>query len=97
MNNTMIEEFVQRYGARIDCQQGRNTVYTMGRAMDYYDNSRSKVDIELTMEAFKHLVDMDNQAEVAYQAGREEARIRARYPSVAEAYAQYKMLLELCK
>jgi hypothetical protein len=102
MNNETIKDFVIRYGAKINYEQGHNARhnegYTMGRAMDYYSNiDNARVDIELSVRAFKHLVDMDNQAEVDYQSGREEARIRARYPSVAEAYAQYKMLLELCK
>jgi len=104
MNNKTIEDFVIRYGAKVNYEQRRdyNTYNTMGRAMDYYSldyygNGNSIVGIELPLKAFEHLVNSDNQADVDYRAGKEEARIRARYPSVAEAYAQYKMLLELCR
>ena len=106
MNNKTIEDFVIRYGAKVNYEQRHNARhnegYTMGRAMDYYSldyygNGNGIVGIELPLKAFEHLVNSDNQADVDYQAGKEEARIRARYPSVAEAYAQYKMLLELCR
>ena len=98
MNNKTIEDFVIRYGAKINYEQGHNAGYTMGRALDYYSNvDNARVDIELSVRAFEHLVNSDNQADVDYQAGKEEARIRALYPSVAEAYSQYKMLLSLCR
>ena len=102
MNNKTIEDFVIRYGAKINYEQGHNAglnkVYTTGRSIDYYSNiDNARVDIELSVRAFEHLVNSDNQADVDYQAGKEEARIRALYPSVAEAYSQYKMLLELCR
>lgn len=104
MNNKMIEEFVKRYSiTRVE--------YT--RAKDYsrydYSNTASaqvgyssiireqNVDIEIPSRAFEYLVEMDNRAEGEYRAGREEAKIRARYPAVAEAYNQYEMLLSLCK
>lgn len=97
MNEKMIQEFAHRYGARIDYQQGRGTVHTYAKAMDYYDDSKSIVDIEISRIGFEHLVQMDHEAEVDYRARNEEARIRKNYPAVADAYSKYKMLLELCK
>ena len=96
MNEKMIHEFAHRYGARIDLQQGRGTVHTYARSMDYYDD-RKTVDIELSRIGFEHLVQLDHEAEVDYQARKEEAIIRKNYPAVADAYSKYKMLLELCK
>ena len=96
MNEKMIQEFAHRYGARIDLQQGRGTVHTYARSMDYYDD-RKTVDIELSRIGFEHLVQLDHEAEVDYQARKEEAIIRKNYPAVADAYSKYKMLLELCK
>jgi len=98
MNNRLIEAFVQRYDAKVNYEQRRDSYYNMGSAMDYYGNTNSGIiDIELPLRAFEHLVNLDNQADADYQTGKEEARIRALYPSVAEAYSQYKMLLELCR
>jgi NH3-dependent NAD+ synthetase len=96
MNNKIIENFAEKYGANINYNHTRNNFDTYARSMDYYDG-RSTVDIELSFPAFEHLVKMDNQAEEEYQKHREEARIRMQYPSVADAYHKYKMLLELCK
>jgi len=97
MNNKMIEDFAQRYGARIDYQHRTSTIHTYSRAIDYYDNSRSIVDIELSMQAFEYMVEMDSKAMEDYQKYRKEAYIRKQYPAVAKAYDQYKMLLELYK
>ena len=97
MNNKLIEEFAQRYGARLKYQQPRNNIQTYASSYDYYDDTRSIVEIELPMRAFEHLISMDNQAELDYRAMRDESHIRARHPSVANAYSQYKMLLELCR
>jgi len=96
MNNRMIEDFVYRYGAKVDHQSRRNRIYNgSDRAIDY--DNEGRVDIELSYRAFEHLVKMDNQAEEDYNASREEARVRRQYPAVADAYHKYKMLLELCK
>lgn len=97
MNNKLIEDFALRYGARLKYQQPRNSIQTYASSYDYYDNTRSIVDIELPMRAFEHLVEMDNQAEHDYRVLKEEAHVRARHPSVAAAYSQYKMLLALCR
>lgn len=103
MNTRTIEDFAQRYGAKIDLRQDRISSYNyMGTASDYlntryYDTDRNNVEISLSMRSFEHLLEMDNQAEEEYQKHREEARIRMQYPAVADAYHKYKMLLELCK
>ena len=97
MDNRMIEDFAHRYGARVDYQRNRSSFQTYSRSIDYYDDNKSIVDIELSRIGFEHLIQMDNQAELDYRAGREEARMRSRYPALAEAYSKYKMLLELYK
>ena len=101
MNNRIIKDFAQRYGARLNFQQDSSmfttTFNTYSGSMDHYDNDRSRVDIELPLRAFEHMVKMDKQAEEDYQKYKEEARIRKEYPAVADAYNKYKMMLELCK
>ena len=92
----MIENFAVKYGAMINYNHTRNKFDTYTRSIDYYDG-RSTVDIELSFPEFEHMVKMDNQAQEEYEKRREEARIRMQYPSVADAYHKYKMLLELCK
>ena len=96
MNNKIIETFAQRYSANITYNHTRNNFDTYARSMGYYDDM-STVDINLSRPAFEHMVKMDYHAEEEYQKSREEARIRMQYPSVADAYSKYKMLLELCK
>jgi hypothetical protein len=97
MSNKMIEDFAQRYGCRINYQQGRNSFHTISGSREYYNKENSIVEIELPRVAFNHMVEMDCHAEEEYQKRREEARIRRQYPAVADAYHKYKMLLELCK
>ena len=97
MINNIFEDFAQRYGAIINYTQGRGRVDTNCRSIEYYDNSKSTVDITLPMQAYEHMVKMNYQAEENYQKSREEERIRKQYPAVADAYQKYKMLLELCK
>ena len=97
MNNKIIEIFALRYSANINLQPDRGRFDTYSRSMDYYDNDRSTVEISLTMQAFKYMVETDIRAEEDYQKIKQEARIRRHYPAVADAYDKYKMLLELCK
>jgi len=97
MSNKMIEDFAQRYDCRINYKQGRNSFHTMRGSMMYDNYENSLVEIELSRQAFKYMVEMDTRAEEDYQKSKEEARIRRQYPSVADAYDKYKMLLELCK
>ena len=97
MNEKMIHEFVQRYGARVDYQHGRSSFETYGRSVDYYDYRKSVVDIELSRQEFEHLVEADHHAEVDYRVRSEEARLRSKYPALETAYSKYKMLLELYK
>lgn len=97
MSNKMIEDFAQRYGCRINYQQGRNSFHTISGSREYYNKENSIVEIELSMLAFKYMVETDIRAEEDYQKIKEEARIRRQYPAVADAYHKYKMLLELCK
>lgn len=97
MNEKMIQEFAHRYGARVDYKPGRTSFQTYARSMDYYDNSRAIVEIELSRQGFEHLVEADHQAEVDYRVRSEEARLRGKHPALAEAYSKYKMLAELYK
>ena len=98
MNNKMIEDFAHRYGARVDCRRKTDNVYYgYNKTASYYDDRDSTVEVELPYRAFEHMVEADHQAELDWRVNREEARIRARHPAVAEAYSQYKMLLKLCK
>ena len=96
MNNRKIEYFVRRYGiTSIEYTRAKDYtrydyVDTASGQLAFHNDRQQNVDIEIPLRALEHLVTMDDNAE-------EEARLRARYPSVAEAYAQYKMLLELCK
>ncbi len=93
----MIHEFVQRYGARVDYQHGRSSFQTYARSMDYYDDHKTVIGIELSRIGFEHLVEADHHAEIDYRVRSEEAQMRKRHPALAEAYSKYKMLLELYK
>lgn len=97
MNPNIIHEFAHRYGAKIDYQQGRSSFNTYARSMDYYDDRKTVVDIELSRQGFEHLIESDHQAEIDYRVRSEEAQMRKRHPALAEAYSKYKMLLELYK
>ena len=98
MNNRMIEDFAHRYNAKVDFRRKTDNVYYgYNKTASYYDDRDSTVEVEFPRRAFEYMVEMDHQAELDYQAKREEAHIRARHPAVAEAYSKYKMLLELCK
>ena len=98
MNTRTIEDFAQRYGAKIDLSSYNYNNY-LGTASDYlntryYDTDRNNVEISLSMRSFKHMVEMDIQAGADYEKQREEARIRKQYPAVADAYHKYQMMDE---
>ena len=98
MNDKIIEDFAHRYGARVDFRRKTDSVYYgYNKTTSYYDARDSTVEVEFPRRALEHLVKADEQAELDYQAKREEQHIRARSPAVAEAYSKYKMLLELCR
>ena len=100
MNTRMVEDFAQRYGAKVNFLRDEPASYNyMGTASDYkyYATDRNNVEISLSMRSFKYMVEMDIQAGVDYEKQREEAHIRKQYPAVAEAYDKYQMLLALCK
>jgi hypothetical protein len=89
----MIEDFAKRYNANIN----RGTFHTYGRSYEYYDDSKAIVSIEMPLHSFRHMVEMDHEADERYQAQREEKYLRAKYPAVKDAYEQYQMVLALCK
>jgi len=93
--NKMIEDFAKRYNANINHRRDRSTFNTYGQSYDYYDNS--VVSIEMPLSSFRHMVEMDHEADERYQAQREEKHLRAKYPAVKDAYEQYQMILALCK
>lgn len=111
MNNRMIDDFSHRYYATIntldsekhDGHYRRYDGYNIASGPSallqsyYIDPYSRKVEIELPLRSFEDLVNNDYEAALAYRAVRDEAHIRRQFPSVAEAYAQYKMLLELCR
>ena len=108
MNNKLINDFSQRYEANIkmldsathDVYYRGYDSYSMapGHSQSYYIDPRSrKVEIEMPLRAFEDLINHDYEAELDYRTARDEALIRRQFPAVAEAYAQYKMLLELCR
>ena len=51
----------------------------------------------MPLHSFRHMVEMDHEADERYQAQREEKYLRAKYPAVKDAYEQYQMVLALCK
>lgn len=115
MNNRMIEDFAQRYNAKVmidepDRRYGQGRGYSRYDSYSvasgpmsatskshYYDPYSRVVDIEMPMRSLDDLLRHQQQADTDYQASKEEAHIRRQFPAVAEAYAQYKMLLELCR
>ena len=112
MNNKMIDEFSLRYNANIKMlDSARHDVYYRGydsystgpglqspSSQSYYLDPRGRtVEIEMPLRSFEQMVEMNHHAELDCRATRDEALIRRQFPSVAEAYAQYKMLLELCR
>ena len=97
MNNRMIDEFSNRYDARIAVvPRHQHTSYWNNPYVseDYQTNT---VEVVLSRTQFEHLIAADCEAEDNWQRRREEAKIRRNHPAVAEAYSQYKMLLELCR
>lgn len=93
-----IEDFAKRYNANINHRPDRmGTFHTYGRSYDYYDDSKTVVSIEMPLHSFRHMVEMDHEADERYQAQREEKYLRAKYPAVKDAYEQYQMVLALCK
>ena len=103
MNTKIIEDFAQRYGAKVNFIRDEPVSYNyMGTASDYlytkyYTTDRNDVEISLSYRSFKYMVEMDIQAGLDYEKQREEVRIRKQYPVVADAYDKYQMLLSLCK
>ena len=93
----MIQDFAKRYNANINHQYNRSTFHTYGRSYDYYDDSNTVVSIEMPLHSFRHMVEMDHEADERYQAQRKEKYLRAKYPAVKDAYEQYQMVLALCK
>jgi hypothetical protein len=110
MNNRMIDDFSHRYHANINTLDSAkhgdhyrrydNYNAAPGSAMSqsyYIDPYSRKVEIEMPLRSFEDLVNNNYEADMDHKAARDEAHIRRQFPSVAEAYAQYKMLLELCR
>jgi hypothetical protein len=102
MNTKMVEDFAQRYGAKVEFLRDEPVSYDYtGTAVrfytKYYDTDRNNVEISLSMRSFEYMVEMDIQAGVDYEKQREEAHIRKQYPAVADAYHKYQMMLALCK
>lgn len=101
MNDKDIRDFVQRYDiSELEYASGYDTDYlhTGSRHGSAYlsDYSRTRqVAMQMPIRAFEHMVKSDALAEKEYLLLREEARIRECYPELANAYSQYKMLLEL--
>lgn len=95
--NKMIEDFAKRYNADINHRRDRSTFNTYGRSYDYYDDSKTMVSIEMPLSSFRHMVEMDHEADEQYQVQRKEKYLRATYPAVKDAYEQYQMVLALCK
>jgi len=93
----MIQDFAKLYNANINYQYNRNTFSTYGRSYDYHDDSKTMVSIEMPLSSFRHMVEMDHEANERYQVQREEKHLRAKYPAVKDAYEQYQMVLALCK
>ena len=91
----MIEDFAKRYNANINHRRDRSTFNTYGRSYNYYDDS--VVSIEMPLSSFRHMVEMDHEANERYQVQREEKYLRAKYPAVKDAYEQYQTVLALCK
>jgi len=101
MNDKDIRDFTQRYSiSELEYADYDDTDYlhTGFRHASVYlsDYSRTRqVAMQMPKAAFEHMVKSDALAEKEYLLLREEARIRERYPELANAYSQYKMLLEL--
>lgn len=97
MNRQHYENFVNRYGAKVETVRPRRRLpatYTYGHSsvLDEYDYyQENTVDLELPMESFERLVALDR----AHDFARADAEIRKRYPAVADAYSKYQMLLAL--
>lgn len=98
MNQRQLDIFINRYGAKVETfrQRRRGTfadhVYGYGDAFNTYEwQHENTVDLELPMESFERLVDLDCR----HDAAMDEARIRQHYPAVADAYSRYQMLLAL--
>jgi hypothetical protein len=92
----MIDEFSNRYDARIAVVPRNHTSYWNNEYLseDYQTNT---VEVVLSRTQFEHLIAADCEAEEDWRRRREEADIRRHHPAVADAYSQYKMLLELCR
>jgi len=101
MNDKDIRDFTQRYCiSELEYAGFDDTDYlhTGSRHRSAYlsDYMRTRqVAMQMPQAAFEHMVKSDNEADRAYSLLREEARIRERHPELANAYSQYKMLLEL--
>jgi hypothetical protein len=96
-SDKMIQDFAKRYNANINHRHCRSTFHTYGRLYEYYDDSKAIVSIEMPLHSFRHMVEMDHEADERYQMQREEKYLRAKYPAVKDAYEQYQMVLALCK
>lgn len=96
MNNRMVDEFANRYDARIEVGPRNPTSYWNSKYLSE-DRQHNSVEVVLSRVQFEHLVTADCEAEADWRRSREEAKIRGQHPAVADAYSQYKMLLELCK
>ena len=97
MNNRWIDEFANRYDARIAVVPPRYPASYWNNEYLSEDRQTNTVEIVLSRTQFEHLIAADCEADADWRRSREEAKIRRHHPSVAEAYSQYKMLLELCR
>lgn len=100
MNNNHVNDFAKRYSAtlRYDIdyrRQGYDGKDALGSYNHYIARPASNVIIDLPINAFEWLVNVDNEAERNYLAGQKEEILRKAHPALETAYSQYKMLLAL--
>jgi hypothetical protein len=97
MNNLerFYADFVRKYGASVNIESYPESFDQ--NSFRYYDKRKSKVTIELNLDAFEYMLKCDALADDDLHKLKAEKAIRAEYPAVADAYSKYKMLLELYK
>ena len=97
MNKQLVDNFVYKYGAKVSGTSALpfSTVNTFNGSYSYPTSSRRTVTIELDSHFFQQLVSASDHADEEYRVSRGDQHIRDNNPTVAKAYDQYKMLLEL--
>ena len=85
-----VEDFCNKYGIRDIVVKTDSQEFFTGAGHTYSVSLPADLELRMSMDAFRHLVDSDN-------AGQEEQRMRDKYPAIKDAYDKYKMLLELHK